>query len=57
MNKIWEEEVPEEPHGVPDEDAAGHHQWGGQPHKVLARGKEHPMNPFQGQNRINKEKV
>ncbi len=47
----------EEPHGVPDEDAAGHHQWGGQTHKVLARGEEHPMDPFEGQNRINEEKV
>ncbi len=51
------EEVPEEPHGVPDEDAAGHRQWGGQPRKVLARGEIHPMDPFQGQNYINKEKV
>ncbi len=51
------EEVPEEPHGVPDEDAAGHHQWGGQPRKVLATGEVHLMDPFQGQNCINKEKV
>ncbi len=36
---------------VPDEDAAAHHQWGGQPHKV------HPMDPSQGQNRIKQEKV
>ncbi len=54
---IWEEEVPEEHHGVPDKDAAGHHQWGGQPHKVLLRGKVYPMDPFQEQNHINKEKV
>jgi hypothetical protein len=46
--------VPEEPHGVPDEDVVGHHQWGGQPHKVLARGEVHPMDPFQGKNQINK---
>jgi hypothetical protein len=42
---------------APDEDAADHHHKGGQPHKVLARGEVHPMDPFQGQNRINKEKV
>ncbi len=52
-----EKEVPEKPHGVSDEDAADHHQWGGQPHKVLARGEVHPIDPFQGQNCINKEKV
>jgi hypothetical protein len=49
--------VPEEPHGVPDKNAAGHHQWRGQPHKILARGEVHPMDPFQGQNLIKKEKV
>jgi hypothetical protein len=31
---------------------AGHHRWGGQPHKVLAKGELHPMDPFRGQNRI-----
>ncbi len=56
MYNILVEEVPGEPHGVPDEDAAGYHQWGGQPHQVLARGEVHPMDPFQGQNCINKEK-
>ncbi len=35
---IWTEEVPDEYHCVPDEEAAGHQRWGGQPHKVLARG-------------------
>jgi hypothetical protein len=49
--------VPGEPHGFPDEDAAGHHQWGGQPHKVLTRGEVHQWTLFQGQNLINKEKV
>ncbi len=49
--------MPEEPHGVSDKNAAGHHQWRGQPHKILARGEVHPMDPFQGQNLINKEKV
>jgi hypothetical protein len=56
LNKILEKEVPEEPHGVPDEDAAGHHPWGGQPNKVPARGEVYPMDHFQSQNRINKVK-
>ncbi len=46
LNKIWEEEVPEEPPGVPAEDAAGPHQWGGQPHEVISRGEVHPMGPL-----------
>jgi hypothetical protein len=25
-------EVSEEPHGIPAEEAAGHHQWAGQPY-------------------------
>jgi hypothetical protein len=57
LNKFCEEELPEEPYGVLDEDAAGYHQLGGQSHKVLARGEVHPMDPFQGKNRINIEKI
>jgi hypothetical protein len=57
LKKIGGEEVPDEPHGVPVKEAAGYHQWGGQLHKVLARGEVHPKEPFQSQNRIYKEKA
>ncbi len=56
MDKICEEEAPDEPHGIANEEATGYHQRGGQPHYVLAVGELHPMDHFQGQNRINKEK-
>ncbi len=41
-----------------NEEAARCHEWGGQPHTVLARGEyiQYPMCPFQGQNRINSRK-
>ncbi len=32
-------------------------QGGGEPHQVLATGAEQPMDPFQGQNYVNKEIV
>jgi hypothetical protein len=31
---IWADEIPDEHYGVPGGEAAGHQQWGGQPHKV-----------------------
>jgi hypothetical protein len=39
----------------PDEGAAGHQRWGGQPHKVLARGFIQTVGLFQGQNGIKKK--
>ncbi len=56
MNVIWADEVPDELHGVPDEETAGHQQWKGQPHKVLTRGAVQTIGLFQGQSRIKKEK-
>ncbi len=53
---VWADEVPDEHQGVPDEEAAGHQQWEGQPHKVLARGVVETIGLFQGLNRIKKEK-
>ncbi len=50
---IWADEVSAEHH--PDEEAAGHQQWGEQPHKVLARGVVQTIGLFLGQNRIKKE--
>ncbi len=47
--------VSEKPGGVHAQKAGVHHQEGGKPHHVLARGAVHLMGPFQGQNRINKE--
>jgi hypothetical protein len=49
--------VPEKPGGVHAQEAGGHHQKGGEPHQVLARGAIHPMGPFQVQNCFNKELV
>ncbi len=47
-----EDGAPDEPHEVPAQEAAGHHQWRGQPHEVLVRGDVNPMCLFQGQNQI-----
>jgi hypothetical protein len=44
--------MPDEPLGIPDEEAAGHHQLGGQRYKALARGEVHPMDPLHGQNQM-----
>ncbi len=52
VDKILAEEVSEEPHRIPVEEAVGHHRWGGQSHLVLATGAGHSEGPFQGQNRI-----
>ncbi len=54
---IWADEVPDEHHGVPDKEAAGHQRCGGQPHKVLAKGVVQIIGLFQGQYRITKEKA
>ncbi len=43
---ILADKVSDEHHGVPDEEAAGHQWWGGQPHKVLARGVVHTTGLF-----------
>jgi hypothetical protein len=53
---IWADEVPDEHHGVPDKEAAGHQRWGGQPHKVLSREVVQTIGLFQDQNHIKKEK-
>ncbi len=42
--------MPKEPGGVHAQEAAGHHQDGGGTHQKLARGTEHLLGPFQGQN-------
>jgi hypothetical protein len=52
----WADEVPDEHHVVSDQEAAGHQRWGGQPHKVFARGVVQRIGLFQGQNRIKMEK-
>ncbi len=57
MNVILADKVPDEHNGVPDEEAADRQRWGGQPHKVLARGVVHTTGLFQGQNSIKKGKV
>jgi hypothetical protein len=53
---FWADEIPDEHHGVPDEEAAGHQGRGGQPYKELARGVVQRIGLFQGQNHIKKEK-
>jgi hypothetical protein len=53
---IWADKVPDEHHGAPDKEAAGHQWWGGQPHKVLTRGVIQRIGLFQGQNCMKKEK-
>ncbi len=49
---IWADEVPDEHHGVPDEEAAGHQQWGVQPHQVLSRGTVQTIGLFHDKNCI-----
>jgi hypothetical protein len=49
---IWADEVPDECHGVPYMEAAGHQLWRGKPHKVLARGVVQTILLFQSQNHV-----
>ncbi len=56
MDKIWAGELVDEPHGVPAEEAAGHHRRKGQPHRALGREDVHKMDLYEGQNGINNRK-
>ena len=49
--------VPAKPCGIHAQEAGRCHQQGGKPYQVLASIAVHPMGPFHGQNRINKEIV
>ncbi len=49
LNEIWAGEVVDEPYGVTAEEAVGHHRYGGQPRKTLARRDVPTMDLFQGQ--------